>query len=298
MTAPRQILPGVTYLITRRCVDRSFLLRPSRLVNAIFEYVLAVAAARHGILLHAYCVMSNHFHLVLTDPFANLPAFERDLGALVARAVNASLGRRGYFWEEGSYSAVALEDDAAVLEKLVYALANPVAAGLVRCAEDWPGLWSDPGRLGGPATVVERPTGFFREHGAMPAVASLQLHAPAALGAVTGLVATVRELLRQAEDRAAAVLAAAGRAFLGVARALAQRPTARPSTVEPRRTLRPTFATKDPRRQLEAVRRLKAFLQAHKAALIAWRQGLRDVDFPAGTYLMRVLHAARCTAAG
>jgi putative transposase len=75
MTAPRQILAGATYLVTRRCSQRLFLLKPSRLTNSVFLYLLAVAARRFGIAVHAYCVLSNHFHLVLTDPAARLPAF-------------------------------------------------------------------------------------------------------------------------------------------------------------------------------------------------------------------------------
>ena len=67
MTAPRQILPGTTYLVTRRCFQRQLLLKPSASTSAIFSYVLALAAARYGVQVHAYCVLSNHFHLVVTD---------------------------------------------------------------------------------------------------------------------------------------------------------------------------------------------------------------------------------------
>jgi hypothetical protein len=59
MTVPRQILPGVTYLITRRCSEQRFFLRPSRKATEIFRYALAVASERYGIVLHAFCVMSN-----------------------------------------------------------------------------------------------------------------------------------------------------------------------------------------------------------------------------------------------
>ncbi len=93
MTAPRQVLPGASYLVTRRCTQRQLLLTPSRTVNDVFLYVLALAATRYGIRVHAFCVLSNHYHLVVTDPGANLPAFQQFLDALVARAVNASLGR-------------------------------------------------------------------------------------------------------------------------------------------------------------------------------------------------------------
>jgi putative transposase len=84
MTAPRQVLRGTTYLVTRRCAQRQFLLRPSRTTNDVFLYLLAVAARRFGIQVHAFCVLSNHFHLVVTDPDARLPAFHQFLDALAS----------------------------------------------------------------------------------------------------------------------------------------------------------------------------------------------------------------------
>jgi putative transposase len=62
MTAPRQVLPGTTYLVTRRCSQRQFLLRPSRQTNQLFGFLLAVAAQRFHVDVHAFCVMSNHVH--------------------------------------------------------------------------------------------------------------------------------------------------------------------------------------------------------------------------------------------
>ncbi len=161
MTAPRQVLEGTTYLVTRRASERRFFLRPAKETTAIFGYLLAVLSERYGILLHAACVLSNHFHLVLTDPDARLPEFHRDLDALVARAVNCALGRWEALWERDSYSAVRLETPDAVLEKMVYVLANPVAAGLVRRGGDWPGLWSDPKLIGGEGVVLRAAEGLL-----------------------------------------------------------------------------------------------------------------------------------------
>src|SRR5512137_205449 len=106
MTAPRQVLPGTTYLVTRRCSQRQFFLRPSQTTNDVFRYVLALAARRYGIEVHAYCVLSNHYHLVVTDPHARLPDFQRFLNAFVARAINAHRGRWEDFWGPNSFSAV------------------------------------------------------------------------------------------------------------------------------------------------------------------------------------------------
>ena len=93
MTAPRQILPGKPHLVTRRCSERRFFLKPTQRTNELLLYVLAVAARRYGVLVHAFCVLSNHLHLILTDQHANLPAFMQYFDSLVARAINASLGR-------------------------------------------------------------------------------------------------------------------------------------------------------------------------------------------------------------
>jgi hypothetical protein len=73
MTLPRQVLPGASYLVSRRCAQQEFLLKPTALTTAIFKYVLAVAAKRYGILLHAVCVMSNQLHLPVVSPAPRRP---------------------------------------------------------------------------------------------------------------------------------------------------------------------------------------------------------------------------------
>ncbi len=298
MTAPRQIFEGTTYLVTRRCSERRFFLRPSRKTDAIFRYVLAVAANRYEILVHAFCVLSNHFHLVVTDPHARLPDFHRYLDGLVARAMNCSLGRWEHFWGPDSYSAVRLETADAVIEKMVYVLANPVAAGLVRRGREWPGLWSDPSLIDGDAFVAERPKEFFRSIGKMPASASLRLHRPPGFETDDAFPERLAKALCEAEDHAAAELANEGRSFLGAARVLAQEPHAHPAPGEPRRELNPQVACRAKWKRIEALQRLEEFRVAYRKALESWRAGLRDALFPPGTWLMRVQHAAPCEAYG
>jgi putative transposase len=298
VTAPRQVFEGSTYLVTRRCSERRFFLRPSRKTNAIVSYILAVVAQRYGLLIHAFCVLSNHLHVVLTDPHARLPHFHRDLDALIARAVNCSLGRWEAFWDRDSYSAVRLEDPQAILEKIVYVLANPVAAGLVRRSVDWPGLWSGARLLRGEPVVVKRPNDFFREDGPMPPAATLQLHPPPGVENDASFVDTLLDLLRCAEDEAAAKLEAEGRSFMGVDRVLAQSPHAHPAPGEPRRALSPRVACRNKWKRIETLLRLVEFRRAYRDALAAWTGGVRDVVFPAGTWLMRVQHGVSCAPAG
>lgn len=294
MTAPRQVLPGTTYLVTRRCFQRQFLLRPSTLTNQIFLYVLAVAAQRFGVRVHAFCVLSNHFHLVVTDLDARLPAFEQYLDSLVARAVNASLGRWESFWAPSSYSAVALTTADDVLDKAVYVLANPVAAGLVRRGADWPGLWSDPALIGRPGITARRPKTFFRKTGYMPEAVVLELTAPPGFASPEDfrdrLVVALRDRERQhASD---------GRAFLGAARVRAQSPWGRTAPGEDRRQLRPRVAARDKWKRIEALTRLVTFLAEYREAWRAWTRGLRHVLFPPGTYALRVAHRVSCRAVG
>ncbi len=294
MTAPRQVLPGTTYLVTRRCSQRQLLLRPSRSTNAIFLYVLALAARRYGVRVHAFCVLSNHFHLVVTDPEARLPAFEQYLDGLVARAVNSCLGRWEAFWAPSSYSAVALETPADVISKVAYVLANPVAAGLVSRGAEWPGLWSSADQIGGAPFVARRPDAFFRPNGCLPETVELQLDLPPGVESPDAWRERVRSALVAEEDGARVRLDREGRAVVGVAKVLAQNPFRRAGSEEARRELKPRVAARDTWKRLEALTRLLDFLRDYRVAWKARRSGLRDVLFPAGTYLLRVQHRVQC----
>jgi REP element-mobilizing transposase RayT len=294
MTAPRQILEGTSYLVTRRCSERRLLLRPSKATTCMFAYILAVSAKRYGIRLHAWCVLSNHYHLVLTDPRANLPAFSQYLDSLVARAINATHGRWESFWAPNSYSAVVLETPDDVISKTAYVLANPVAAGLVEHGREWPGLWSAPEQIGGAPVSVERPKVFFRPNGPMPRFAPLRLHRPVGFESAADFDTQIAEALGALEAQAAERLAAEGRSFLGADWIRAQTATGRPAPGEPRRKLRPRLACRDKWKRVEALARLGTFAQAYREALARWRRGLRDTLFPAGTYQLRLTHCVCC----
>jgi REP element-mobilizing transposase RayT len=300
MTAPRRLIAGTTYLVTRRCLDRQFLLRPSKLTNQNFGFLLAVAARRFDIDLHACCVMSNHVHIVLTDRKANLPDFHRFLDSLVARSMNAMLGRRDYFWASASYSAVALQGPSDIVDKAAYVLANPVAAGLVRRGRQWPGLWLAPEKHAGHAVEFERPAQFFRTRGskALPERSSLSLVAPPGFESLEEFTRAVASALEALETQAEVERRHEGRSVLGPAAVLAQRPFARPGSQEPLGGLNPRVASKEKKRRIQALTDLVEFLTTYRLAIARWRAGARDALFPHGTYLMRVLHGASCATPG
>lgn len=297
MTAPRQLLPGATYLITRRCAHRQFLLRPCAELNAIFLYVLALAARRFGVQVHAFCVLSNHFHLVVTDPEARLPAFAQYLGSLVARAANVLRGRRESFWAPGSFSAVALAGAEDVVAKTAYVLANPVAAGLVRRGCEWPGLRTAAEQLGAAVLTARRPATFFRKKGNLPESPELCLAPPPGTSSADAFRSDVATAVAELESRAHRDQIASGRGFLGAARVLAQKPWSRSRSEEVRGGLNPRVAAMDRWKRIEALSRLVGFLKAYRAAWLARRAGDRAVVFPAGTYLLRVAHGVACAPA-
>lgn len=295
MTAPRQVLPGTTYLVTRRCAQRQFLLKPSKTTNEVFLYLLAVAARRFDIRVHAYCVLSNHFHLIVTDPHARLPAFHQFLDALVARAINAYLVRWESFWAPNSFSAVTLVSSGDVVDKTAYVLANPVAAGLVPSGRLWPGLWSAPEWIGGETLEVRRPKHFFDPKGALPEQVSLQLEPPPGFASADEF----REKLSAAlADREAHAARETRGRFLGVARVRSQKPSGRPAAGEPRRGMSPRVAARDKWKRIEALGRLVDFLRSYRSAWVARQAGEADATFPCGTYLLRVAHGVPCAAFG
>ena len=295
MSLPRYIVPGFTYLLTRRCFGRQFLLRPSRKVNQIFEFCLAVAAARSGCEVHAYYVLSDHYHVVVTDVDGKLPVFMHWLNEYVAKCVNRLLGRWESFWAPGSYSQVCLVDEEDVMSKLVYTYTNPVSAGLVSSYRQWPGAGSTPEAMAGQERVIERPKGFFREKGPVPASMPLKLTLPPAWSGRSDWLAELeaRITARQIEIRAA--FNKKGRHFLGRRGVLKQSPFSRPGGAAPRRGLNPRVAARDKGRRIQSLQRLKRFVCDYREAWRRFSRGERSVLFPFGTYGMRVHLQVMCS---
>jgi len=296
MSQPRQVLPGTTYFVSRRCAQRQFLLRPSRKVNRIFRFCLAVAAQRTGIQIHAYCALSNHYHLVLTDPTGKLPEFMHWFNEHVAKSVNALLGRWEAVWAPGSYSAVRLVDSQAVLKELVYVYTNPVEAGLVRRARDWPGAHSLPSHMTAPPVEIRRSTGFFRDKGPVPSSALLELSIPPALMTeFKDPTHPLEQMVREREKELQQQAQAKGLRFLGPKKVLRQSPWSRPSNAEPRRGLNPVVACRDKWKRIETLQRLKEFLADYREARQRYLDGETAVLFPAGTYWLRVRLGVLCS---
>ena len=132
----------------------------------------------------------------------------------------------------------------------------------------------------------------------MPKSIDLALTTPPGFASAEEFRALLSTELRELEEKHRAEAASGGRRFLGVSRVLAQSPYARPPSRAPRFDLKPGIAARDKWKRIEALSRLLGFLRAYRAAWAAMRAGLRDVIFPAGTYLLRIQHGVRCAAPG
>lgn len=296
MSLPRPVYPGTTYLITRRCAQRAFLLRPSEEVNQIFLYCLAIAAAKFQIEIHAFCAMSNHYHIVATDTLGQLPAFMHWLNRCVAKCLNAILLRSDAVWSQGSYSAVRLEMAEDVLDKMIYVFANPVKSGLVRDSQEWPGAISFPEDLDGRVLSASRPAAFFRKTGDLPMSATIKLVAPPTLAHLSSieLIFRLRKGLNTRQQSLREDVSREKRSFLGRRAVLGQSPFAVPVGPDRNTGINPRVACKNKARRLEILASLQEFYRSYRESWKTFCKGVRDVIFPRGTYLLRVRYNVPC----
>ena len=295
MTLPRRVLPNTTYLITRRCLGRRFLLRPDRALNALVESCLALGAERYGVEVHGLCVMSNHYHLTLTDVHGVLPDFMGWLNSQLAKRIKRLRRWDEVVWEPNvHYSAVELEGKAEVLDKVAYTMLNPVSAGLVHQPEDWPGVVSTIKTLHRGELRVKRPKRGFK--GEYPATLTLRLTPPACFSEAGPYLDALQKLVHSRLKTLHAQRAKEGRRALGRKAVLHTRTTARPSSRKERFGRSPTFSALTRRAWRRAVERLREFRAAYRHAYEAWRSGEPDVEFPAGTWwVVRCANAAVAT---
>jgi len=280
-------------MVQRRVVHRRFFLRPTPELSEIFRYCLGHAAASTGILIHEFMVMSNHYHVVLSDPCCGLPKFEQILNSFVARSVNASYGQCGTFWENESYTAPELPDDADVIEKCVYTLLNPCAAHLVEHAKEWPGASSWKMHYG-QVVLVRRPNVFFTKD--MPEVVELVLVRPPVMLEMSDerLRSVIRERVMQGERTLIDLREREGRVVLGERRVRHQRHDDAPRTPRAGSGVQPRVSTRSVWALVETLRRNRSWIAAYREALEQFCAGVRDAVFPHGTYLMRVRFGVAC----
>jgi putative transposase len=273
-------------MVTRRCTQRQFLLRPDPETNNAFIYCLAVASKRHETAVLNFMQMSNHLHDGVYDRHGTAPAFYEHFHKLLAKCVNSLRGRWENVFASEQTSAVRLETQDALVEKLVYIATNPVKDGLVARVDDWPGASGYRALLDGTPLRAHRPRHFFAADGDMPEEVSLEVRIPPELGDHDAIVEAVRTRVAAFELEEARKRAAAGTKVLGRYGVLRQSWRDSPTSREPRRGLRPTIAARSLWARLEALQRKREFTVAYRKARRALLDGA-PIPFPHGTYWLR-----------
>lgn len=287
VSLPRQVLPGQFRLLTRRCAQRQYLMRPDKETNNAFLYCLIVAATRFSIDILMTDAASNHHHTLVFDRYGRISEFMEYFHRLFARCQNALRGRRENFWAAVEPSAVVLLDRNAVIQELIYTAANPVKDGLVERVYQWPGVNSYRHFLSGQPLKATRPRHFFRENGTLPKEVSLSLTIPAELGPADEIVAAVREGVERVEENMRSERRKTGARVVGRRAILKESWRSFPKTEEPARGTSPRFAGGREVRS-SAQQAYRVFVAAYRTARKLWLAGV-DVVFPAGTnWLARV----------
>ena len=104
-----------------------------------FLSILEQVCDRFNWLVHAYCLMDNHYHLLVETPDSNLSKGMRQLNGVYTQASNRSHAKVGHVFQ-GRYKAILVQKETYLLELARYIVLNPVRARMVREAKYWP--WS------------------------------------------------------------------------------------------------------------------------------------------------------------
>jgi putative transposase len=136
---PRLTVPGLPHHVMQRGNNR----QPIFAGTPDYERLLALfadSAKEFGVALHAYVLMTNHFHLLVTPEAGDsLPKMMQAVGRKYVRYFNDRQVRSGTLWE-GRYRSTLIQTDRYLLACMAYLDLNPVRGGLVQQPRDYP--WS------------------------------------------------------------------------------------------------------------------------------------------------------------
>ena len=139
MARPLRVeFPAAVYHVTARGNERKAIFRDDEDRDRFLRQ-LAREVDQHRWRCHAYCLMDNHYHLVLETAEANLARGMRRLNSTYSTSFNRRHERVGHLFQ-GRYHAVLVEKENYMLAVSRYVVLNPVRAGLVARPADW--AWS------------------------------------------------------------------------------------------------------------------------------------------------------------
>ncbi len=290
MGSASPVIPSTTWELSRRCTGRKFLLKSDRKVTDALLYCFAFCADKWSIELHQLTVMHNHYHDTVTDALGTRVDFTADVHALIARCIKDIRGVDGLPMEGPVWNAseqtgrVLLVSEEAFIESAAYAIANPVAAGLVHNVSQWTGFVSRPRDMLTKRTITIRRPECLPD--AYPETATLRFCLPPALEDRGRAVVEAIERRAQEKQREARkeVLARGGR-FKTREELLAVNAFDAPKTRKGRRdVIVPALRAAKASVMRAAKKQLLAWRQAYRVAFEGFRNGNRDIEWPCGTW--------------
>jgi putative transposase len=139
MARPLRIeYPGAVYHVTSRGNEKKPVFRDDQDRTNFLNTIQHVIKRYHWI-CHAYCLMDNHYHLLIETPDGNLALGMRQLNGVYTQLFNKRHARVGHLFQ-GRYKAILIQKDTHLLEVCRYVVLNPVRAKMVQAPEQW--SWS------------------------------------------------------------------------------------------------------------------------------------------------------------
>lgn len=139
MARPLRIeYPNAVYHITSRGNARGKIYKDNK-DRELFLETLGSVIKRYNWLCHAYCLMDNHYHLMIETPEPNLSKGMRQLNGVYTQTYNRRHKETGHIFQ-GRYKAILVEKEEYLLELCRYVILNPVRAGIIKRPEEW--QWS------------------------------------------------------------------------------------------------------------------------------------------------------------
>ncbi|QOR60950.1 transposase [Sulfurovum sp. ST-21] len=132
---PRIELAGKYHIINRGVEQRKVFEEPADYEQ--FEELMCFYAKSFGITIHNYCLMSNHYHLLIEISRENLSKFMRQLNMNYSIYFNKKNRRTGHLWQ-GRYKSWYVTDEAYLYTLMCYIEQNPLKANIVKTLEAYP----------------------------------------------------------------------------------------------------------------------------------------------------------------
>lgn len=129
---------GALYHITARGNERKPIFRDEE-DRKIFLDTLTLTSKKYNWICHAYCLMNNHYHLVIETPEGNLSKGMRQVNGVYTQQFNRRHHRVGHIFQ-GRYKAIVIQKESYLLEVSRYVVLNPVRVKAVKRPEEW--RWS------------------------------------------------------------------------------------------------------------------------------------------------------------